>query len=120
MKKVSAASKIYLVLVFIFLYAPLFVMILISFNGGESTTVMNGFSLRWYKEMLRGINRLQIPKNRFDITVSPMEIRYRKTGNTMYFAGSDGRRGWCQPGGRSDAYCGFGQIHQCGSDTSPG
>ena len=43
-----------------------------------------------YKEMLRGINRLQIPKNRFDITVSPMEIRYRKTGNTMYFAGSDG------------------------------
>ena len=34
MKKVSAASKIYLVLVFIFLYAPLFVMILISFNVG--------------------------------------------------------------------------------------
>ena len=43
-----------------------------------------------YKEMLRGINRLQIPKNRFDITVSPMEIRYKRTGNTMYFAGSDG------------------------------
>lgn len=43
-----------------------------------------------YKEMLRGINRLGIPKSRFDITKSPMEIIYRKTGATMYFAGSDG------------------------------
>ena len=43
-----------------------------------------------YKEMLRGINRLQIPKNRFDITKSPMEIRYKKYGTTIYFSGSDG------------------------------
>ena len=43
-----------------------------------------------YKEMLRGINRLGIPKNRFWITKSPMEITYKKHGTTMYFAGSDG------------------------------
>lgn len=43
-----------------------------------------------YKEMLRGINRLGIPKNRFLITKSPMEITYKKYGTTMYFAGSDG------------------------------
>lgn len=43
-----------------------------------------------YKEMLRGINRLMIPKNRFYITKSPMEITYKKYGTTMYFAGSDG------------------------------
>jgi len=43
-----------------------------------------------YKEMLRGINRLQIPKNRFLITKSPMEITYKKYNATMYFAGSDG------------------------------
>lgn len=43
-----------------------------------------------YKEMLRGINRLGIPKNRFIITKSPMEITYKKYGTTMYFAGSDG------------------------------
>lgn len=43
-----------------------------------------------YKEMLRGINRLKIPKNRFEITKSPMEITYKKYGTTMYFAGSDG------------------------------
>lgn len=43
-----------------------------------------------YKEMLRGINRLSIPKNKFTITKSPMEITYKKYGTTMYFAGSDG------------------------------
>lgn len=43
-----------------------------------------------YKEMLRGINRLGIPKNRFLITKSPMEITYKKHNNTIYFAGSDG------------------------------
>ena len=43
-----------------------------------------------YKEMLRGINRLGIPKRKFKITKSPMEITYCKTGTTMYFSGSDG------------------------------
>lgn len=43
-----------------------------------------------YKEMLRGINRLQIPKKRFYITKSPMEITYKKYNTTIYFSGSDG------------------------------
>lgn len=43
-----------------------------------------------YKEMLRAIGRLQIPKNRFAITKSPMEITYKKYGTTIYFSGSDG------------------------------
>lgn len=43
-----------------------------------------------YKEMLRGINRLGIPKNRFYITRSPMEITYKKYNTTIYFSGSDG------------------------------
>jgi len=43
-----------------------------------------------YKEMIRGINRLQIDKNCFDIGKSPMEIRYKKHGTVIYFSGSDG------------------------------
>lgn len=43
-----------------------------------------------YKEMIRGINRLQIPKNKFYITKSPMEITYKKYNTTIYFSGSDG------------------------------
>ena len=43
-----------------------------------------------YKEMIRGIGRLKIKKSAFAITKSPMEIRYKKTGSTIYFSGSDG------------------------------
>lgn len=43
-----------------------------------------------YKEMLRGLNRLRVPKSAFKITKSPMEITYKKHGTTIYFSGSDG------------------------------
>ena len=43
-----------------------------------------------YKEMIRGINRLGVSKKRFKIGKSPMEITYKKNGNTIYFSGSDG------------------------------
>lgn len=43
-----------------------------------------------YKEMLRGIKRLQISKSKFRIGKSPMEITYKKFGTTIYFSGSDG------------------------------
>lgn len=42
-----------------------------------------------YREALRAINRLTVPKSRFKITVSPMEIRYNRTGNTIFFTGND-------------------------------
>lgn len=42
-----------------------------------------------YKEMLRGIARLGLHKKDFKITKSPMEITYKKNGNTIYFTGSD-------------------------------
>ena len=42
-----------------------------------------------FKEMIRGINRLQIPTNRFKITVSPIEIKYKKNDNTIFFTGND-------------------------------
>lgn len=42
-----------------------------------------------YKEALRAINRLQLNKKDFKITVSPMEIKYLPNGNTIYFTGND-------------------------------
>ena len=42
-----------------------------------------------YKECLRAIRRLGLDKKEFKITVSPMEIKYRKNGNTIYFTGND-------------------------------
>lgn len=40
-------------LVFFFLYAPIFVLIVFSFNDSSSRTVWQGFTLRWYGELVR-------------------------------------------------------------------
>lgn len=42
-----------------------------------------------YKECIRAIGRLGLKKNMFKITKSPMQITYKKNGNTIYFTGSD-------------------------------
>ena len=67
MKKVF--SKVYLGLIFLFLYAPLIVMVLISFNSGDSTTQMEGFSLKWYREIFRDHGTLQAFRNTLVLSV---------------------------------------------------
>lgn len=47
----KAFSKIYTFLVFLFLYAPIIVLIIFSFNSSSSTIVMSGFSLKWYQSL---------------------------------------------------------------------
>lgn len=42
-----------------------------------------------YKELIRAIGRLGLNKDDFDIGLSPMQIRYKKNGNIVYFSGSD-------------------------------
>ncbi len=42
-----------------------------------------------FAECKRAINRLGISKKKFKITVSPMQITYLPTGNTIYFTGND-------------------------------
>ena len=42
-----------------------------------------------YKECIRAIHRLGLSKKRFEITKSPMQITYKRNGNTVYFTGSD-------------------------------
>ena len=67
MKKVF--SKVYLGLIFLFLYAPLIVMVLISFNSGDSTTQIEGFSLKWYREIFRDHGTLQAFRNTLVLSV---------------------------------------------------
>ncbi len=49
MKKLT--SKLYIVLVFIFLYAPIFVLIANSFNASKSRAVWTGFTFDWYVKL---------------------------------------------------------------------
>ena len=52
-KNNSFLNRLFMVLVFVFLYAPIFLLIIFSFNAGNSNTVWKGFSLDWYQKLLR-------------------------------------------------------------------
>ena len=45
-------SRVWLGLVYLFLYIPLFFLIVFSFNSTRQDAVFTGFSLRWYQAML--------------------------------------------------------------------
>ena len=44
-------KRFYLGIVLVFLYVPILVLIIQSFNGGKSRAKWEGFSLRWYEEL---------------------------------------------------------------------
>lgn len=49
MRKVKkGVSAVYMAIIFLFLYAPIFVLIVLSFNNSMSRTVWGGFTLQWY------------------------------------------------------------------------
>lgn len=52
MKKRSPLSVFYTILILVLLYAPIIVMIVFSFNSSRSTSVMTGFSVKWYRELI--------------------------------------------------------------------
>lgn len=47
----KALSRFYNFCIFAFLYAPIAVMVVYSFNGIKSRSVFQGFSLQWYSEL---------------------------------------------------------------------
>ena len=51
MKKAGLGSKLFTGLIFLFLYAPIFVLIAFSFNSSKSRTVWTGFTLDWYGKL---------------------------------------------------------------------
>ena len=50
MKKLG---KIYMALVFLFLYVPIFVLIVFSFNESKSRSVFTGFTFDWYVKLFK-------------------------------------------------------------------
>ena len=46
-------QKIYLALIFILLYAPIVTLIVLSFNQSKTRAKWGGFTLKWYKELLK-------------------------------------------------------------------
>ena len=51
MKKKYTGGKIFTALTYVFLYAPIIVLIVFSFNATKSRTIWSGFTLDWYREL---------------------------------------------------------------------
>ena len=53
MKRNGPLSRLFILLVFLFLYAPIFVLIVFSFNDSKSNAVWGGFTLDWYVQLFQ-------------------------------------------------------------------
>ncbi len=63
MRKNSKLSNVYLALVFVILYAPIFYLIFYSFNSGGKMIGFEGFTLDYYKDVLQNTRLLIIVLN---------------------------------------------------------
>ena len=62
-------SKIYTALIFVFMYAPIAIMIFFSFNSSRSTAKFEGFSLKWYEELFKNGKVVEALKNTLVLAV---------------------------------------------------
>lgn len=67
----KTAARIYTFLIFLFLYAPIVVLIVFSFNSSSvgSRSVFSGFSLRWYNQLFQDSMLLAALRNTLIIAV---------------------------------------------------
>ena len=68
--KMKPAAKIYTALIMIFLFAPIAILLVFSFNDAKSLSVFSGFSLHWYKELFRDSETLNAVRNTLILAVS--------------------------------------------------
>ena len=66
----KTASKIYTALIMIFLFAPIAILLVFSFNASKSLSVFSGFSLNWYKELFKDSETLRSVRNTLILALS--------------------------------------------------
>ncbi|MCD7757481.1 MAG: ABC transporter permease [Clostridiales bacterium] len=74
MKKNGVVSRLVLLLTAVFLYAPIVVLIVFSFNSSKSRTVWTGFSLEWYRELFDDSRILSALVTTLEVSVLAMII----------------------------------------------
>lgn len=68
------ASKIYTALILLFLFAPIIILLVFSFNDSKSLSVFSGFSLNWYRELLKDTETLKSVRNTLVLALSSSVI----------------------------------------------
>ena len=74
MNKMKLSSKIYAGLVFAFLFAPIVILLIFSFNSSKSLSVFGEFSFKWYRELVRDRNTLEALRNTLVLAASATVI----------------------------------------------
>ena len=93
---VMLGNRIFMALVFVFLYAPIFILIIFSFNAGNSSAVWKGFSLHWYAELFQ--NRLIMQSVYTTLLVSVLSTLIATVAGTFAAIGlASMRRRWRTP-----------------------
>ena len=68
--KMKPLARFYTVLVMVFLFAPIAILLVFSFNQSKSLSVFSGFSLYWYRELFRDSSTLGAVRNTLLLAVS--------------------------------------------------
>ncbi len=68
--KMKPLAKFYTVLVMVFLFAPIVILLVFSFNEAKSLSVFSGFSFYWYRELFRDSDTLGAVRNTLLLAVS--------------------------------------------------
>ena len=66
----KTSAKIYTALILLFLFAPIVILLVFSFNASKSLSVMSGGSLYWYRELFRDAETLGAVRNTLVLAVS--------------------------------------------------
>ena len=72
MKK--SLERVYLALIFLFLYLPIAVLIILSFNNSKSRVFWGGFTLKWYRELFDSSMILDAFRTTIIVTLSASVI----------------------------------------------
>lgn len=67
--KLKFLEKTYMSLVFLFLYAPIIVLIVFSFNETKTRGKWSGFSLKWYSELFQNKEILNAVYTTFSVAI---------------------------------------------------
>ena len=114
MKRPNRAGRRLLIgLTFLFLYAPILLLIVFSFNAGDSSAVWKGFSLHWYSRLFQ--NRIIMESVYITLLVSLLATAIATTAGTFAAIGlySLGRK-------RREALLTVGNIPMVNADIVTG
>ena len=67
-------SKVYTAIIMLFLFAPILILLVFSFNEAKSLSVMSGFSLGWYRELFKDSETLGAVRNTLILALSAAAI----------------------------------------------